>query len=71
MGDKMNIIKDDAAQTSVEMLLLFGGIIVVVIAFALFYRGYVSGLGSGINGTNATDLHNTLNGINGLKAELS
>ena len=27
----MNIINDDAAQTSVEMLLLFGGIIVVVL----------------------------------------
>ena len=36
----MNIIKDDAAQTSVEMILLFGGIIVVVIAFALFYKSY-------------------------------
>ena len=69
MGDKMNIINDDAAQTSVEMILLFGGIIVVVIAFALLYRGYVSGLGSGIN--NGTDLNNTMNNITALKNILS
>ena len=69
MGDKMNIIKDDAAQTSVEMILLFGGIIVVVIAFAVLYRGYISGLGSGIS--SGTDLNNTLNGINALNQTLS
>ncbi|MGB7969102.1 MAG: class III signal peptide-containing protein [Methanobacterium sp.] len=63
----MNIINDDAAQTSVEMLLLFGGIIVVVIAAALFYRNYLSGLGTITNGT---DLNNTLNGINGLATKL-
>ena len=34
----MDIIKDDAAQTSAEMILLFGGIIAIAIAAALFYR---------------------------------
>ena len=63
----MNIIKDDAAQTSAEMILLFGGIIVVVIAAALFYRSYLSGLGSITNGT---DLNNTISGINNLTMKL-
>ncbi len=63
----MNIYNDDAAQTSVEMVLLFGGIIVVVVAAALFYNNYVTGLGKGLNGT---DLDNTLNGINGLTNKL-
>jgi hypothetical protein len=69
MGDKMNIINDDAAQTSVEMILLFGGIIVVVIAFAVLYRGYISGLGSGIS--SGTDYTNTMNNITALKTILS
>jgi hypothetical protein len=66
----MNIINDDAAQTSTEMILLFGGVIFVVVFAALFYNSYLTGLGNGINGTNGTDLHNTLNGINGLAAKL-
>ena len=66
-GMDMNIIKDDAAQTSVEMILLFGGIIVVVVAAALFYNSYLKGLGNAINGT---DLTNTLNSINGLSTKL-
>jgi uncharacterized protein (UPF0333 family) len=65
----MDIIKDDAAQTSAEMILLFGGIIVVVVVAALFYRNYLNGLGSNI--TNGTDLNNTLNGINNLNKTVS
>ena len=56
----MNIIKDDAAQTSAEMLLLFGGIIAIVVAMAILYRTYLSGLGNTINGT---DLQNVQSGI--------
>jgi ABC-type transporter Mla subunit MlaD len=63
----MNIINDDAAQTSVEMILLFGGIIAVVVGAALFYNSYLKGLGNGISGT---DLTNTLNSINGLSTKL-
>ena len=65
----MNIIEDDAAQTSVEMILLFGGIIVVVISFALFYRGYISGLGNGVE--SGTDFTNTMSNITALKTILS
>ena len=67
-GMDMNIIKDDAAQTSVELVLLFGGIIIVVVAAVFFYNSYLTGLGNGISGT---DLTNTLNSINGLKTKLN
>jgi hypothetical protein len=65
----MNIIKDDAAQTSAEMILLFGGIIAIAVVAALFYRNYLTGLGSNI--TNGTDLNNTLTGINNLNKTVS
>ena len=68
-GRNMNIIDDNAAQTSVEMILLFGGIIVVVIVAAVFYKNYVTGLGSGIS--SGTDFNNTISGINNLTTELS
>ena len=64
----MNIIKDDAAQTSVEMILLMGGIIVVVVSFALLYNTYLKGLGNNL--VNGTDLNNTITGINNLTAKL-
>ena len=56
----MDIIKDDAAQTSAEMILLFGGIIVIVVAAAIFYRAYLTGAYTAINGT---DLQNVQSGI--------
>ena len=64
----MDIIKDDAAQTSAEMLLLFGGIIAIAITAALFYRQYLNGLGNNIT---ATDLQSTLNGINNLNQKFT
>ena len=67
-GVIMNIIKDDAAQTSAEMILLFGGIIAIAITAALFYRQYLNGLGNNIT---ATDLQSTLNGINNLNQKFT
>jgi hypothetical protein len=67
-GVSMDIIKDDAAQTSAEMILLFGGIIAIAITAALFYRQYLNGLGNNIT---ATDLQSTLNGINNLNQKFS
>ncbi len=45
----MDIINEEAAQSSAELILLFGGIIVIAIVAALFYRNYLSGLGNGYN----------------------
>ena len=57
----MDIIKDDAAQSSAEMVLLFGGVIAIAITAAIFYRQYLSGLGNAIKG--GTDLNNVLSSI--------
>jgi uncharacterized protein (UPF0333 family) len=65
----MNIIKDDAAQSSAEFLMLFGGVIVIVIIAAVFYKNYLSGLGSTLN--SSPDLNKTIDGINNLNQKLS
>jgi hypothetical protein len=61
-GVNMGIIKDEAAQTSAELLLLFGGVIVIVVVAALGYKNYLSGLGGNIT---ATSLQNVTSSING------
>ncbi len=63
-GVKMNIIKDDAAQTSAELLLLFGGIIIIAIAAALVYRNYLGGLATEINQTDVQNVTNSINSLN-------
>jgi hypothetical protein len=59
----MDIINEEAAQTSAELVLLFGGIIVIAIAAALLYKNYLSGLGGNIT---TTDLQTVTNNINNL-----
>jgi uncharacterized protein (UPF0333 family) len=56
-GILMKIREDEKAQTSAEMILLFGGIIVIAIVALIVYKNYTNGLGSNMNG--AVD---TLNG---------
>ena len=51
----MDIINDEAAQTSAELVLLFGGIIVIAIVAAIFYRNYLNGLGSNITITDSPE----------------
>lgn len=58
----MNIFDDEAAQTSAEMILLFGGVIAIVVVAALFYKNYLSGLGGNIT---SNDLKSVTNSING------
>lgn len=59
----MDIINEEAAQSSAELVLLFGGIIVIAITAAIFYKNYLSGLGGNIT---TTDLQNVNNNINNL-----
>ncbi|MBZ4284066.1 class III signal peptide-containing protein, partial [Streptococcus pneumoniae] len=42
----MKIIMDENAQGSAELILLFGGIIVIAIVAAVYYKNYLGGLGS-------------------------
>jgi len=58
----MDIKEDERAQTSAEMILLFGGIIVIAVVALLAYRNYTSGLGQNMN----SDVNNVTNGINNL-----
>lgn len=59
----MKILKEETAQVSAELILLFGGIIVIALVALISYRNYMNGLGNEINGS---QLNNTTNAINGL-----
>lgn len=61
---KMNIFEDERAQGSAELVLVFGGMIIIVIIGALSYRNYVTGVGNQIN---STDVNKMTNEIQGLK----
>jgi hypothetical protein len=47
----MNLLNDETAQGSAELVLLFGGIIVIALVALISYQSYLKGLGNEINGT--------------------
>ena len=59
------IMKDEAAQTAAEFVMLFGGIIVIVLVAIISYQNYVKGLGGElINGSEMQTVENNLQDIN-------
>ncbi|EKF85796.1 class III signal peptide-containing protein [Methanobacterium formicicum] len=66
---EIGIVKDEAAQTSAEYVLILGGIIVIALVAIIVYKNYVSGVGSSLNGGsemnsingNLTQINKTLN----------
>jgi len=60
----MNIRYDETAQGSAEMILLFGGVIVIVIFAALWYKNYLISAGNEIN---KTDVKTVTDSIQSLK----
>lgn len=44
----MKFLEDDRGQGAAEMILLFGGIIVISVLALAFYNGYTSGIGEGV-----------------------
>lgn len=60
----MNMIKDENGQGSAELILVLGGMIVIVIAAAVFYKNYLAGLGDDIN---KNDVNATTSKIQNLK----
>jgi uncharacterized protein (UPF0333 family) len=60
----MKIITDEKAQGSAELILLFGGIIVIAIVAVVFYKNYLKGLGNEINSNDVKKLTNSINGLN-------
>lgn len=64
----MHILRDEKAQGSAELLLIFGGIIVIVIVAAIMYRNYIIGLSDEMS---ANDVQDVVNNLTALKSKLS
>lgn len=60
----MKMLKEENAQGSAELILIFGGIIVIALVALISYQNYMKGVGNEINGSM---LNNTTNTIQGLK----
>ncbi|GAB6055022.1 hypothetical protein JCM15415_03380 [Methanobacterium movens] len=60
----MLFIIDEKGQGSAELILIFGGMIVIVIVAAIYYQNYLTGLGDEII---KTDVENVTNQINDLE----
>ena len=60
---KMQIIKDNKGQGSAELILIFGGIIVIAIAAAFYYKNYLAGMGNSINNTDVKNVTNSLQNL--------
>ncbi len=46
----MKIMEEERAQGSAELILLFGGIIVIALVALISYRNYIDGVGGEISG---------------------
>jgi uncharacterized protein (UPF0333 family) len=60
----MQIIKEENAQGSAEFILILGGVIVIAIIAAVYYKHYLDGMGNAINSTDVQNINNALNGLN-------
>lgn len=56
----MRLLKDEQAQGSAELILIFGGMIVIVVVAAIWYQNYLSGLGDEIVATDVDDVTNEI-----------
>jgi len=65
----MGIIKDEAAQTAAEFLLLFGGIMVIVIVALIVYRNYVEDMTTDIN--NSSEVKNITDQLDDINSALN
>ncbi|MBI5679961.1 MAG: class III signal peptide-containing protein [Methanobacterium sp.] len=63
----MQILKDEKAQVSAEYILLFGGVIVIAVVAAIFYRNYLTGL----ENASMTDVQNVTNSLNNLNQTIA
>lgn len=59
----IKFLKDDKGQGAAEMILLFGGVIVITIVALAFYNDYVDNLGETINGTEVQDLKTNISNL--------
>ena len=59
----MKILEDESGQGAAEYMLIFGGVIVIVIVAAIYYKNYLEGMGSEINKTDVQNINNSLSGL--------
>jgi uncharacterized protein (UPF0333 family) len=64
----MGIMIDESAQISAELILIFGGIIVIALTALLFYNNYLNGFNSTAfnSSNNNTELYKINNQIQNL-----
>ncbi|HOI71783.1 MAG TPA: class III signal peptide-containing protein [Methanobacterium sp.] len=60
----MKILEEESGQGSAELILLFGGVIVIAIIALIAYRNYLDGLGDEVNGS---ELNKTTTAIQDLE----
>lgn len=54
---------DDKGQSSAEMILLIGGMIVIVLIAIYFYKDYLLGIGEEINSTELAKINHSIENI--------
>jgi len=64
----MQVLKEDKGQGSAELILIFGGMIVIAIVAAIVLQNYLRGLGEEIN---RTDVQNVTNSLSDLKKKFN
>lgn len=59
----MRVLKEEEGQGSAELILIFGGIIVIAVIAALYYKNYLAGLGNEINNTDVNNVNGNLTNL--------
>ncbi len=62
----MNLFKDESAQASAELVLLFAGIIVIVLIAMNVYRNYVIDMSNDIKDNEVENLVDKIDNLNDL-----
>lgn len=60
----MKILKEESAQSSAELMLIVGGMIVIAIVAAILYKNYLSGIGDNIKSTDVVNVTNNIQTLN-------
>ena len=58
----IKFLKDESGQTAAEMVLLFGGVLVITVVALAFYNNYTSGIGEGVE-SEAESLTNNITSL--------
>lgn len=56
-------MKEDSAQAAAELILIFGGIIIIVLVALVFYKNYLKNMSKEINTTELVNFNNKINNI--------